>query len=315
MSSPFALASSNSLALSNSLSNSFELRQSALLQPFSSYLGSAKLDQRAHLGDFFTLPHYEYDTADLYGPSGNPSEQDIMQNSLGDCYFVATLGAVADQQPGRIKNAISFDVSTGTFNVKMYRPDGTTVTIPVTQQDITDNKNRGGGSKLDNGGGPIWPAVMETAYAKMNDSNWSNGLAEGYNIIGGGGFADNAMQTVTGSKGTDLQPLGGIFFAVPTAIKSDILYTQISDALAQGKAVTLSTRVETSGQDGLVDAHTYIVDSVYKDASGAVKVVLRNPWGTNVNAGEGANWSGAGIIVDMNTLINTQGLGFINVGP
>jgi hypothetical protein len=295
-------------------SGNFSLDLLHELQSSSSWQLETKVGLHSRISDLFAPKYcYQFDASDLYGPSGNPSEQDIQQNSIGDCYFVATLGAVADQQPGRIKNAISFDPNTGNFNVRMYKPDGTAVTIPVSQQDILDNKSRGGGSKLDNGGGPIWPAVMETAYAKMNDGNWSDGLAQGYNKIGAGGFGRDGMVAVTGSKGTDLVPANIWFF--PTSLKSDILFNQVSAALAQGKAVTLSTDPEQSGQDGLVDNHVYIVDRIYKDASGAVKVELRNPWGNNLNAGEGTNWSGAGLIVDLNSLINTKGLECFNVGP
>jgi hypothetical protein len=278
-------------------------------------LGS-RFDAKSRISDIFTPARYcyEFDQSDLYGPSGNPSEQDIQQNSIGDCYFVATLGAVADQQPGRIKDAISYNPLTGTFSVKMYKPDGTAVTIPVTQQDILDNKSRAGGSKLDNGGGPIWPAVMETAYAKMNDGNWSDGLAQGYNKIGAGGFGRDGTMAVTGSSGTDLVPATVWFF--PTTLKSDILFNQVSAALAQGKPVTLSTDPESgTAQDGLIDNHVYVVDRIYKDANGNVKVELRNPWGTNINAGEGTNTSSATITADLNTLINTHGLECFNVGP
>lgn len=109
-----------------------------------------------------------YDDSDLYGPNG-PRSDDIQQNGIGDCYFVATLASVADQDPGHIQESIRYNEATETFTVTFYEPgpDGKPVEreIEVTQAEIQDNIDRGGGSWPD---GPIWPAVMEAAYAKMH---------------------------------------------------------------------------------------------------------------------------------------------------
>jgi hypothetical protein len=273
-----------------------------------------------------------FDAGDLYDASGNPRPQDITQDRIGDCYFVATLAALAGQQPDRIKDAISYDASTGTFTVKMHKEEWSwsswsneakEIQIKVTQQDILDNLSRGGGSTVDNKAGvdgPIWPAVMETAYAKMHDDNWSNGLDQGYKEIDGG-WARDAMYALTGSEGDDLKPIG-IF---DSDVQADILYEQVSKALSNGRAVTLSTDREdatmyelvtnTIPQDGLVDDHVYEVERIYKNSSGEVMVDLRNPWGTNNNVGEGKDTSSAVITVKLETLIDTGGLECFNVGP
>jgi hypothetical protein len=274
-----------------------------------------------------------FDASDLYGVGGKPRDVDIDQDSLSDCYFVATLAAIADKQPQRIQNAIKYDPATETFNVTLYKeewswnPPGMqtkAVVIPVTQQDLLDNISRRGGSTVDNNpgtDGPIWPAVLETAFAKMNDSNWSNGLTEGYNNINGG-FGRDAMFALTGDKGTDYKG----YAPFPVNIQADILYTQINYALSEGRPVTLSTDPERrtlldfvlgqpGRQDGLSDDHVYSVERIYKDASGKVMVELRNPWGNNLNVGEGADTASAIITVPLERLLETGGLECFNVGP
>ena len=56
--------------------------------------------------------------------------------------------------------------------------------IHVTHAELADNIARHGGSRMDNTGKDqiAWPAVFETAYAKMFDSNPKDGLLEGYNL-------------------------------------------------------------------------------------------------------------------------------------
>lgn len=277
-------------------------------------------------------PAPRFDAQDLYA-GDKPRATDIQQDRIGDCYFVATMGAVADQQPDRIRDAIKFDPATGNYTVTLHKkewgwlPPGyqtKEVKIPVTQQEIEDNLKRGGGSTVDNNPGtdkPIWPAVMETAYAKMHDSDWSNGLAQGYKEIDGGKAYD-AMFAITGTEGDNIKPVG----MFGGKVGADMMEAQISKALADGKPVTLSTDPEnrslgdilTGGkgkQDGLVDNHVYTVERVYKDSNGEVKVELRNPWGSNNNVGEGKDTPNATITVNLKDLIDTGGLEYVNVGP
>jgi hypothetical protein len=271
-----------------------------------------------------------FDASDLYGASGRPREADIKQDAIGDCYYVATLGAIAERTPARIKDAISYDPSTGNFKVKLYTNEWSwsplgykQVTIEVTQQDILDNLSRRGGSIVDNNPGtdsPIWPAVMETAYAKMNDSNWSDGLTQGYQKITGG-WAKDAMRAVTGDSGDVLTGMQ----MFDTKTQAEVLYMQVSSAMNDGRPVTLSTDPERPGfwddvvglptQDGLIDNHVYMVDRIYKNANGDVMVELRNPWGNNNNAGEGVNTPSATVTVKLETLLQTKGLECFNVGP
>jgi len=301
--------------LCNDFSNEF-LDQAALAE---SPVGARR---PANVNAASTTPFpARFDATDLYGPSGTPRAKDVEQDNIDDCYFVATMGATAGRQPERIQDAITYDAKTRTFNVTLYkesaRGDAEAVTIPVKQRELGDNLKRGGASKVDNNpgtDGPIWPAVLETAYAKLNDSNWSNGLAQGYKVLDQGGFSRDATFVLTGERGTDL--------TAPTKLsvdeKVEWLYDRVSDALADDRPVTLETRTERSAngaQDGLADDHAYTVYKIYRDHNGDVRVQLRNPWATNMNVGEGRDKSEAIISVKLETLIATGGLQRFHIGP
>ena len=61
-----------------------------------------------------------FDEQDLYA-GGQPRATDIQQDKIGDCYFVATLAAVAEKQPDRIQDAIKFDPATGNYTVTLHK--------------------------------------------------------------------------------------------------------------------------------------------------------------------------------------------------
>ena len=264
-----------------------------------------------------------FDAGDLYG-KGAPSACDIKQDALGDCYFVATMGALANKRPDLIQNAIRYDANTGTYQVRLYQ-DGKPVTVTVTQSELAYNLNRQGGSTVDNTGRDqrVWPAVIETAYAKQLDSNPADGLKEGFDILGGGGKARDALEVLTGDKGTDYSFSRGFFESRGDALSR--LGQQAQTALANGRPLTLSTDPENRSlwqhitgdqgkQDGLVDNHVYVVESVTK-VGDDYQVTLRNPWGTNQGVGEGKDSTSATITVSLSELVETGGLEYFNAGP
>lgn len=267
---------------------------------------------------------FRFDGADLYGPAG-PSSADIRQDALGDCYFVATLGAMAQQQPAAVRNMIGFDARTGEYTVRLFDGGGHPQTIRVGQNEVADNIARHGGSTADNTGldGPIWPAVAEAAYAKMHDTNPADGLTEGYNAIANGGYPRDAMRALTGDAGTEITYSKGFFESQGSAIDREA--KQIDAALANGRPVTLWTVPENRGlwdrltgsegaQDGLVDNHVYTVERVYQQ-DGEWMVSVRNPWATNQGVGEGADSASPSMQVRLSTLADTGGAQAFTVGP
>ena len=250
-----------------------------------------------------------------------PRATDVKQDALGDCYFVATLAAVARQRPQYIKSSIAYDRASHHFIVRLFDMQGKIKYVHVTQTELADNINRQGGSYMDNTNKDenAWPAVFETAYAKMFDSNPKDGLAEGYNKIANGGWPKDAMMAITGFLGTEIA-----FTMEPPLTREqaiELLGSRVALALKQKKFVTLWSVPEIDKrnwlekalgtpvpQDGLVDDHVYTVLSMTQAGHGAWTVNLRNPWGTNMGVGEGKDAASALISVPLRTLVDTGGL-------
>ncbi|MEH6420947.1 C2 family cysteine protease [Pseudomonas sp. CGJS7] len=264
----------------------------------------------------------------LYGPSGHPRSSDIEQNSLGDCYFVSPLGSLAQQQPQRLENAIKYNADKGTFTVTLYKEESPgifrdkvtkPVQIEVTQGEIEGNLTRRGGSTVDGRpgqNGPIWPAVMETAYAKMHDRNPKDGLQEGYDKTAHGGWPADALFSLTGVHGKTLD--AGDF----DDMGMEKAYKTLDTALKENRPVTLATKSEDTHwfradapQDGLVDRHAFMVERVYKNESGDVMLQVRNPWGHNQRVGEGHDTPNASISVKLKDIVDGGGLNKIDIGP
>ncbi|MEH6419664.1 C2 family cysteine protease [Pseudomonas sp. CGJS7] len=252
-----------------------------------------------------------FTASDLYGPSGRPQAADIDQDQLNDCYLVAPMSGLARQQPQRLQDAISYDEASRSFKVRMYRRDADgiaqPVTVDVSQADLRDNLRRHGGSAVDNLSGvdgPIWPAVMETAYAELQDrgSRSANYAAIEF------GEPGPAMHAITGESGQDVTR------EQVAALTAEQIYTRLETALTEGRPVTLGAYAENPGfpQDGLQDRHMYAVEGVRKVGEDMF-LDLRNPLAVNV-AGEGNDPAGATVSVSLNTLKQSDATMF-NIGP
>jgi len=264
-------------------------------------------------------PAPKFTDKNLYAPGG-PTANDIKQDVFGDCYFVATLGAVAQENPKIIKEAIYYDPNSQQFRVRLYDMKGHVKYLWVTQTELQDNVNRQGGSYVDNTGvyERTWPAVIETAYAKLFDTNPQDGLGEGYSKIIKGGWPSDAMMAITGNAGT--QVTYHYYLTLGTYGSVALLGAKVSTSLQQHKGVTLWSVPEVDSrslwqklsgapipQDGLVDNHVYTVVSMALNGTDW-NVTVRNPWGTNMGVGEGQDTKSATMTVSLRNLVATGGL-------
>jgi hypothetical protein len=280
-----------------------------------------------------TKEERQYVAADLYGADGRPHAADIRQDEIYNCYFLAPMGALGEQQPDRIRDAIGFNDKSGEFTVTLYRPpnalergqgqtDPIRESIVVSQEDIRRNIGKSGGGTADNNGrgdGPLWPTVIEAGFAELygRDAQGKVNLNRGYRTIGdptgGGGLADG-VYALTGESGRSLQirnpdappmrPTGPDHVARPepppyraplhgAKLELDAVYTEVEQALAAHRPVSMATQGRDV-QDGLEESHAYMVVGVSRDSrTNEAQVTLRNPYGNNERADEGDHNIGA----------------------
>ncbi|UZW59538.1 XVIPCD domain-containing protein [Lysobacter enzymogenes] len=276
----------------------------------------------------------QYTAADLYVADGQPRASDVDQDLLYNCYFLAPMGALGEQQPERIRDAIRFNTETGDFTVTLYRPptagersqgrsDPIRESIVVSQEDIHRNIRERGGGTADNNrerNGPLWPTVMEAGFAELygRDAQGQVNLRRGYRTIGdptgGGGLADG-IYALTGESGRSLQirnpdappmrPTGPDHvkpsepppYRAPlqgAKLELDAVYAEVEQALADRRPVSMATQGRDV-RDGLEESHAYMVVGVSRDPqTNEPRVTLRNPYGNNERADEGNQNIGAG---------------------
>ena len=269
----------------------------------------------------------QYTAEDLYGQDGRPHAADIRQDNIYNCYFLAPMGALGEQQPDRIRDAIRFDPETGDFTVRLYRPpnagerdQGRTTpieeSIVVSQDDINYNISRKGGGTADNNrerNGPLWPTVIEAGFAELygRDAEGRVNLGRGYHTIGavtGGGALADGTYALTGEPGRNLRivnpdapplrPTGPNHveraepppYSAPgrnTRLELDAAYADIEQALADRRPVSMATQGRDV-RDGLEESHAYTVIGVSRDPqTNDALITLRNPYANNLRAGEG----------------------------
>ncbi len=200
------------------------------------------------------------------------SYNDVHQGSIGNCYFMAALTSIAQQQPDLLRNAISGPNPDGTYNVTLYTDAGWEEDQDMVQQTITitssfavwedlSHSNQPGfaawsgtdahadGADRDAAGNEeLWVNLIEKAYAA---------LLGGYEKVDGmaGGYPMMALEALTGERHYD-HYFDGVpdhyadeersFYTRDSSrtdqISNDELSQTIIQNLADGNAVTAETR-------------------------------------------------------------------------
>ena len=198
-------------------------------------------------------------------PARGPSEHDVEQNGIGDCYFLAPVASLAKVAPQYITDRM-VDLGDGTYAVDFERDGGHHFVrvdgdLPVD----ADGHPYYAGLGRD---GSIWGAVLEKAWAffrkgvgTYDSINWGK-VSEPYHAFGVRGV----NRTFTAST---FSPKGGILEAVDSY-------------LDDGHSVVYSTKdVQPSGSKVRPD-HVVLVDRVIRDGDGdATGIVLRDQYKTD----------------------------------
>ena len=201
---------------------------------------------------------------------GGPNGNDIVQGSIGDCYFVAGLSAMARSPRGQeiIKRNI-VDLGDGSYMVKFfddatpkwYRVDNQLPIKDKTFDEIAFAKTRGGDNAA------MWVPIMEKAWACHR-----TGEARYEEIVGDNDWADPGMPY-------EAYGAFGLWHDTDEVIFNDLddYMQKMRNFLVTGGAVTASTDPPWLGCD-ITAFHVYTVENVSADLKW---VTIRNPWATD----------------------------------
>ncbi|MFN7677319.1 MAG: pre-peptidase C-terminal domain-containing protein [Cyanobacteriota bacterium] len=216
-----------------------------------------------------TSTSYRYTYANGSLVQAGISADDIDQNALGDCYYLATLSSIALEQPSHIENMF-IDNGDDTFTVRFFN-QGVSDYVTVDRYLPTNSSGYAvyagwGGAPASDTSNELWVALAEKAYAQLAESGWSR-LSSGtqvnaYAAISGGWMSD-VIRQVTGLGAT-------------TAIVSAMIQTQLIDLVSSNKILTAGF-VYGAGF-GVVNGHAYTV-TAYNSNNQTFH--LRNPWGSS----------------------------------
>ena len=223
---------------------------------------------------------------DLYGDKNDPlksiNPDAIKQGSIGNCYFLASLAAVAKSNPEAIKNMIK-DNGDGTY----------TVTFPGAKDEpITVKAPTEAEQGLYNHGSPngTWASVMEKAYGEYCQKHFYR--RSPFNLGGGdtptegadgGGRTGGVTELLTGhSSDTDM------LFLTSQETTADKLERAFSSNPPKAVTAGISKGIlSDTTDDKFYTGHAYSIVGFKPDGKGGGMVTIRNPWGGADNTTDG----------------------------
>ncbi len=214
-----------------------------------------------------TSPSIKYSSVYATRPlfSSIPLYDDIRQGGIGDCYFVASLSAIAQTDPNHITQAIT-DLGDGTYAVRFFDGSGNEKYYRIDGQ-LPVSGNTTAYAQLTKGGA-LWVPLLEKAFAQ-------------YRYLTQPGKAPNSYGSI--ELGSPSEGYRGLFNASTIGVWSnqpETLALTLSNYLAAGHAINADTGAVAASY--LVPTHAYEVRAVERDpTTGKWYVTVRNPWGAD----------------------------------
>ena len=253
-------------------------------QPFTSDSSSPSYIPKSVRGQNFTDPNMG-NAASRYANfagkalflNNGPSFRDIHQGGVGDCYFLASLASLAQNETASTRQMV-VPLGDGTYIVRLYTTDSRGVATPTYLRMDADLPVTSYGSlayaDFAAGNDGIWVALVEKAYAYYRYGSNS------YATINSGWMAA-AYRDLTGFRDTH----GQNSLDVATAAKGSALGDWIAGQLSAGHAVTLGS---DSGGGPIVAGHAYMAQAVTTE-NGVQYVTVYNPWGVDGGGNNDSN--------------------------
>jgi len=195
---------------------------------------------------------------------------DITQGDLGDCYFLAALGALARTNPDAIRNMIK-DNGDGTYDVTLYdynyffSTERSPQVVTVKPEFMTTDSGVHPYTKTGDNN-EFWVMLIEKAFAQYEG---------GYSDIEGHNYGGNALELLTGKTQTRVQ--------ISSLTEAEII-TNLKTLVDDGYAITIgsvqseegSKKTLAAGNAGILTNHDYVVRGVDEQNK---TLNLYNPWG------------------------------------
>ena len=225
------------------------------------------------------------DPYDNSNDSDAVSHNDVDQGSLGDCYFMAAVAAVAKANPQAIKNLIDGPDEKGNYQVKLYVNKNKTEyfswrnyeMVRISPEFLVNSSGKPIYAGL--GDGELWVMLLEKAYAILRGKHKYGKAEDDYQGIAGGS-GEEAIEALTGEEAHQ--------FIIKTLSKENMI-DKIRTALDENKPITTTTpskytdaQKETMQQKGisLYASHVYYILNIDDNT-----ILLRNPHNNSSNTG------------------------------
>jgi hypothetical protein len=200
----------------------------------------------------------------LFDASG-PTESDIKQGAIGDCYFLATLASLAKADPGLLSRRIA-DLGDGTYVVHFQSSGGHSF-VRVDGELPVDGAGRPFYAALGRGGS-IWTSVIEKAWAFFRRSQ---GTYASINI-----GRPSEIYKALGLTNVHVEDDASAFRSAGGMLE------KIDAVLDEGGTVEYSSLDDQPAGSKLRENHVLMVDRVVRNSGGAATgVVLRDPYKTD----------------------------------
>jgi hypothetical protein len=195
-----------------------------------------------------------------------------MQGQIGDCWFIASAGAVGAADPDWIRDHIRYNPD-GSYTVTLYDEDGDEVEMRVDAS-VIEHGVRDSGDRS-----PSWLSVYEKAAAAYAGGSY------------GGIDADSIARGLSMVTGRDVDSDGDMSIDdIRAGIDDERIHVVSTEDDSDSWINPFDTSID---DDNVVPNHAYVIDRVEDhDGDGELEVHVVNPWGPDGGDFDGHHRSG-----------------------